>query len=124
MIKTGFLPPVIFMGVGALTDFGPLLRNLRLSIFGAAAQLGIFTVLLCADEDAALISAVDNGLIIPVNQYVENMENIQKYTYPQAFEAAKIARRKRPQEQGRQQTELQKRKKWHKPFPFRAHNIR
>jgi len=36
------------MGVGALTDFGPMLRNLRLSIFGAAAQLGIFTVLLVA----------------------------------------------------------------------------
>ena len=36
LIKTGFLPPVIFMGVGALTDFGPMLRNLRLSIFGAA----------------------------------------------------------------------------------------
>jgi oxaloacetate decarboxylase beta subunit len=34
------------MGVGALTDFGPMLRNLRLSIFGAAAQLGIFAVLL------------------------------------------------------------------------------
>lgn len=48
LIKTGFLPPVIFMGVGALTDFGPMIRNLRLSIFGAAAQLGIFTVLLCA----------------------------------------------------------------------------
>lgn len=48
LIKTGFLPPVIFMGVGALTDFGPMLRNLRLSIFGAAAQLGIFSVLLCA----------------------------------------------------------------------------
>jgi len=48
LIKTGFLPPVIFMGVGALTDFGPMLRNLRLSIFGAAAQLGIFTVLLVA----------------------------------------------------------------------------
>ena len=48
LIKTGFLPPVIFMGVGALTDFGPMLRNLRLSVFGAAAQLGIFTVLLCA----------------------------------------------------------------------------
>ena len=39
LIKTGFLPPIIFMGVGALTDFGPMLRNLRLSIFGAAAQL-------------------------------------------------------------------------------------
>ena len=48
LIKTGFLPPIIFMGVGALTDFGPMLRNLRLSIFGAAAQLGIFSVLLIA----------------------------------------------------------------------------
>ena len=48
LIKTGFLPPIIFMGVGALTDFGPMLRNLRLSIFGAAAQLGIFAVLLVA----------------------------------------------------------------------------
>lgn len=48
LIKTGFLPPIIFMGVGALTDFGPMLRNLRLSIFGAAAQLGIFSVLLVA----------------------------------------------------------------------------
>src|SRR5574344_2737411 len=45
LIKTGFLPPVIFMGVGALTDFGPMIRNLRLSVFGAAAQLGIFAVL-------------------------------------------------------------------------------
>ena len=48
LIKTGLLPPIIFMGVGALTDFGPMLRNLRLSIFGAAAQCGIFTVLLIA----------------------------------------------------------------------------
>ena len=48
LIKTGFLPPLIFMGVGALTDFGPMLRNLRLSLFGAAAQLGIFTVFFAA----------------------------------------------------------------------------
>ncbi len=48
LIKTGLLPPIIFMGVGALTDFGPMLRNLRLSLFGGAAQLGIFTVLLVA----------------------------------------------------------------------------
>lgn len=48
LIKSGFLPPIIFMGVGALTDFGPMLRNIRLSIFGAAAQLGIFTVLIGA----------------------------------------------------------------------------
>ena len=34
------------MGVGAMTDFGPMLRNLKLAIFGAAAQFGIFAVLL------------------------------------------------------------------------------
>jgi sodium ion-translocating decarboxylase beta subunit len=48
LIKTGFLPPIIFMGVGALTDFGPMLRNLRLAFFGAAAQIGIFSVLIGA----------------------------------------------------------------------------
>ena len=48
LIKTGFLPPLIFMGVGALTDFGPMLKNLRLVFFGAAAQIGIFTVLIIA----------------------------------------------------------------------------
>ena len=46
LIKTGLLPPIIFMGVGAMTDFGPMLRNLKLAIFGAAAQFGIFAVLL------------------------------------------------------------------------------
>lgn len=48
LIKTGLLPPLIFMGVGAMTDFGPLLRNLRLAFFGAAAQLGIFSVMVAA----------------------------------------------------------------------------
>ena len=48
LIKTGLLPPLIFMGVGAMTDFGPLLKNLRLAFFGAAAQIGIFTVMIGA----------------------------------------------------------------------------
>jgi sodium ion-translocating decarboxylase beta subunit len=48
LIKTGLLPPLIFFGVGALTDFGPMLRNLRLAFFGAAAQIGIFTVVVAA----------------------------------------------------------------------------
>jgi sodium ion-translocating decarboxylase beta subunit len=48
LIKTGLLPPLIFLGVGAMTDFGPMLRNLRLAFFGAAAQIGIFTVLIGA----------------------------------------------------------------------------
>jgi oxaloacetate decarboxylase beta subunit len=48
LIKTGLLPPLIFMGVGALTDFGPMLRNIHLAFFGAAAQIGIFLVLIGA----------------------------------------------------------------------------
>jgi len=48
LIKTGLLPPLIFLGVGAFTDFGPMLRNLRLAMFGAAAQLGIFSVMIAA----------------------------------------------------------------------------
>lgn len=48
LIKTGLLPPIIFMGVGALTDFGPMLRNLKLSLFGGAAQIGIFSMLIVA----------------------------------------------------------------------------
>lgn len=48
LIKSGILPPIIFMGVGALTDFGPMLRNLKLAFFGSAAQIGIFTVVILA----------------------------------------------------------------------------
>jgi len=48
LIKTGLLPPLIFLGVGAMTDFGPMLRNLRLAFFGAAAQIGIFSVFITA----------------------------------------------------------------------------
>jgi len=50
LIKSGLLPPIIFMGVGALTDFGPMLRNLKLAIFGAGAQFGIFAVLLVGSQ--------------------------------------------------------------------------
>src|SRR5690554_7037408 len=48
LIKSGLLPPMRCMGVGALTDFGPMLRNLRLAFFGGAAQIGIFTVVILA----------------------------------------------------------------------------
>ncbi len=47
-IKTGIFPLLIFMGVGALTDFGPLLANPKTLLLGAAAQLGIFATLLGA----------------------------------------------------------------------------
>ena len=47
-IETGVVPLVIFMGVGAMTDFGPLLANPRTLLLGAAAQFGIFATLLGA----------------------------------------------------------------------------
>ena len=47
-ITTGAFPLLIFMGVGALTDFGPLLANPRTLFLGAAAQFGIFATLLGA----------------------------------------------------------------------------
>ena len=41
-VKLGIDPPLIFMGVGAMTDFGPLIANPKSMLLGAAAQLGIF----------------------------------------------------------------------------------
>lgn len=40
--KWGILPPLIFMGIGAMTDFGPLIANPKSLLLGAAAQIGIF----------------------------------------------------------------------------------
>lgn len=47
-IGLGIFPPLIFLGVGALTDFGPMLSNPRTLLLGAAAQVGIFGALLGA----------------------------------------------------------------------------
>ena len=47
-IETGLFPLIIFMGVGAMTDFGPLLANPKTLMLGAAAQVGIFTTVLSA----------------------------------------------------------------------------
>jgi sodium ion-translocating decarboxylase beta subunit len=44
----GIFPPIIFMGVGAMTDFGPLIANPKSLLLGAAAQFGIFTTFLGA----------------------------------------------------------------------------
>ncbi|MEZ5491568.1 MAG: sodium ion-translocating decarboxylase subunit beta [Gammaproteobacteria bacterium] len=47
-LETGIFPLLIFMGVGAMTDFGPLLANPKTLLLGAAAQFGIFATLLGA----------------------------------------------------------------------------
>ncbi len=52
----GFYPPLIFLGIGAMTDFGPMLSNPKTLLLGAAAQFGIF---------ASLIGAVGLGFTLP-----------------------------------------------------------
>ena len=47
-IESGVFPLLIFMGVGAMTDFGPLIANPKTALLGGGAQLGIFTALLGA----------------------------------------------------------------------------
>jgi len=64
-IKTELLPPIIFLGVGALTDFRPLLGRPLTFLLGAAAQLGIFIAALGAaylfgfsDQEAASVGII------------------------------------------------------------------
>ena len=47
-VKAGVYPCLIFIGVGAMTDFGPLIANPKSLLLGAAAQLGIFITYVCA----------------------------------------------------------------------------
>jgi oxaloacetate decarboxylase beta subunit len=47
-VKLGIFPPLIFLGVGAMTDFGPLIANPKALLLGAAAQMGIFFTFLGA----------------------------------------------------------------------------
>ena len=48
-VKAGLYPCLIFIGVGAMTDFGPLISNPKSLMLGAAAQLGIFITFFCAN---------------------------------------------------------------------------
>ncbi|HDL90572.1 MAG TPA: sodium ion-translocating decarboxylase subunit beta [Thermodesulforhabdus norvegica] len=47
-VRQGIYPPLIFLGIGAMTDFSYMLAQPKLMLLGAAAQLGIFTTFLCA----------------------------------------------------------------------------
>jgi oxaloacetate decarboxylase beta subunit len=69
-IETGVFPLLIFMGVGAMTDFGPLLANPKMLFLGAAAQFGIFATVLGAIAlsstglvDFSLMQAAAIGII-------------------------------------------------------------
>lgn len=58
-VSNGLFPLLIFMGVGAMTDFGPLLARPKLALLGAAAQFGIFGTLLGALWLSANVNGID-----------------------------------------------------------------
>ena len=63
-IKTELFPLLIFIGIGAMTDFGPLLENPRMALLGAAGQVGIFgTLLLALNLGFNLNEAASIGII-------------------------------------------------------------
>jgi oxaloacetate decarboxylase beta subunit len=61
-VQSGVFPLLIFMGVGAMTDFGPLLANPKTALLGAAAQFGIFIALLGALWLSGMIPAINFNL--------------------------------------------------------------
>ena len=61
-IVTGIFPLLIFMGVGALTDFGPMIANPKTILLGGAAQFGIFSTLLGALVLSDLVPGIDFSL--------------------------------------------------------------
>ena len=66
-IETGLFPLLIFMGVGAMTDFGPLLANPKTLLLGAAAQVGIFSTVLGAVA-LSHFGILDFSIRIPVHE--------------------------------------------------------
>lgn len=73
-------PPLVFMGIGAMTDFGPLIANPKSFLIGAAAQLGIFVTLFGAiligfDGAQAAAIAIIGGADGPTSIYVTTMLN-------------------------------------------------
>ena len=79
-IANELFPLILFIGIGAMIDFGPLLSNPKLMLFGAAAQFGIFFTLCMAsiffvDKDAAsiaIIGAADGPTSIVVAQKLKS----------------------------------------------------
>ena len=63
-VQNVIYPPLIFLGIGAMTDFGPLISNPKSMIIGAAAQLGIFLTLIAASLIGFNIAAAASIAII------------------------------------------------------------
>ena len=91
-VKAGVYPCLIFIGVGAMTDFGPLIANPKSLILGAAAQIGIFVTFLCANwmgftpAEAGSIGIIGIALILSlatgINEYIDNIQEETLSSYP------------------------------------------
>jgi len=88
-VTAGIYPPLIFLGIGAMTDFSSLMSNPRLMLLGAAAQIGIFATFLGAlylgfapPEAAAIgiIGGADGPTAIFISSKLANGLNIIDYT--------------------------------------------
>ena len=80
----GILPPLIFMGVGAMTDFGPLIANPMSFLLGAAAQFGIYAayllaVLLGFNGKAAAAISIIGGADGPTSIFLANKMGQSEY---------------------------------------------
>ena len=87
-------PPLIFLGIGAMTDFGPLISNPKSMFIGAAAQLGIFIALILAvvlgfDLAVACSIAIIGGADGPTAIYVT--QKMSQYTHEDLLSAIAIA---------------------------------
>ena len=83
-VQNVIYPPLIFLGIGAMTDFGPLISNPKSMIIGAAAQFGIFLTLfgavalgfdLAAASSIAIIGGADGPTAIYVTQTLSKFTN-------------------------------------------------
>ncbi len=93
-VQNVIYPPLIFLGIGAMTDFGPLISNPKSMFIGAAAQLGIFVALILAvvlgfDLAAACSIAIIGGADGPTALYVTQM--LSKFTNEDLLSAIAIA---------------------------------
>lgn len=61
-VKLGIYPPLIFVGIGCMTDFGPLIANPKSILLGAAAQFGVFFTFVGALVISALVPSISFGV--------------------------------------------------------------
>ncbi len=93
-VQNVIYPPLIFLGIGAMTDFGPLISNPKSMLIGAAAQFGIFLTLFGAvalgfDLAAAASIAIIGGADGPTAIYLT--QTLSKYTSEDLLSAIAIA---------------------------------